>query len=88
MPESSERLTGVTLRSGSLASGFRAAMAGSFHLAIWPRKILATVAASSLSSLTSGRLKATAIGETYTGMLMAPSVPHLALELAYSSSVR
>ena len=63
VPESSERFTGVTLRSGSVASGFRAAMAGSFQVAISPRKILATVAASRFSSLMSGRLKATAIGE-------------------------
>ena len=63
VPESSERFTGVTLRSGSLASGFRAAMAGSFQLATSPRKILATVGASSFKSVMPGRLKATAIGE-------------------------
>ena len=71
-----------------MTPAFRAAMAGSFQLAISPRKILAMVAASSFSSVTPGRLKATAIGEMYTGMLMAPSGPHWAWELASSSSFR
>ncbi len=35
----------------------------SSQLVIWPRKILATVVASSFSSVTLGMLNATAIGE-------------------------
>ena len=50
-------------RSGSVASGFSAAIAGSFQLVIVPSKMPAIVAASRLSSSTPSTLKITAIGE-------------------------
>ena len=67
VPESSARWTGVIARSGSVASGFVAAIAGSFQLVIVPAKIPAIVAGSRLSSSTPSRLKMTAIGEMYSG---------------------
>src|SRR5215203_5841445 len=67
VPESSARCTGVTARSGSVASVLSAAMAGSFHLVIVPANRPAMVAASRLSSSTPSTLKITAMGETYVG---------------------
>ena len=43
VPEESERKIGVMAVSGSVAPAFSAAIAGSFHLVIWPWKILAMV---------------------------------------------
>lgn len=63
VPESSERETGVIGRSGSSTSGFSAAMAGSFHWVISPRKMRAMVSASRSRDWMPGTLKATLIGE-------------------------
>ena len=57
--------------SGSFASGLVFAIAGSFHLVIFPEKIPATVAGSRDSSVTPSTWKMTAIGEIYTGRFRA-----------------
>ena len=62
VPESSDRLTGVIARSGSVAPGLSALMAGSFHFLIFWLKICAIVAGLRLSFSMPSRLKAMAIG--------------------------
>ncbi len=59
VPEPSERCDTVMAVAGSLSPGFSAAMAGSFHLVMAPRKMLAAVTPSSFSLPDSmpGRLK-------------------------------
>jgi hypothetical protein len=86
VPESSERFTGVTLRSGSVAPGLSAAMAGSFHLVIAPLKIFAIVDGERFSDLTPSMLKMTAIGLMYRGRSYASPPPQRSLASARSSS--
>ena len=56
VPDLSERFTGVMARSGRVAPGLSAAIAGSFHLVIFLSKICAMVAGASFSSVTPGTL--------------------------------
>src|SRR5262245_35456828 len=56
VPDPSERWATVMSVEGSLAPGFRAAMAASSHLVIWRWKILAIVSASRMRSFTPLRL--------------------------------
>src|SRR5689334_10867322 len=48
VPDSSERWTTCIGVDGSVTPGFKAAIAESFHDVIWPRKMFAAVAPSSL----------------------------------------
>jgi len=48
VPDSSERCTTVIESPGSVTPGFSFAIAGSFHFLIFPRKMSAIVAPSSL----------------------------------------
>ncbi len=63
VPESSARCTAVMAALGREAFGFVFAIAGSFHLVIFPAKMPASVAGSRVSSLTPSMLNTTAIGE-------------------------
>ena len=56
VPDLSDRLTGVIARSGRVAPGLSAAMAGSFHFAILRSKICPIVVGARFSSVTPGRL--------------------------------
>ncbi len=64
VPDLSERCTAVMARSGKVAPGLSAAIAGSFQFAMSPWKILARTSGVRLSSVTPSRLKMTAMGET------------------------
>src|SRR6476659_3079216 len=62
VPDSSERKKTLIAVEGSLTPGLIAAMAGSFHLVIWPRKILAVTSGVRMSLSTPATLQDTAIG--------------------------
>ena len=71
VPEPSERNTGVIFRLGRFAPLFRAAIAGSFQLVIWPRKIFEIVLPSRLTwAGAPGTLYATAVAESAHGIWM------------------
>jgi hypothetical protein len=56
VPEPSERWTTRMSLSGSVAPGLFAAIFGSFHFLMSPRKMPATLSASRFRSVTPGRL--------------------------------
>src|ERR1700752_414787 len=62
VPEESERTAMGIGVPGRLAPGLSAAMAGSFHVLIWPWKIFALTVGSSFRLLTPDRLYAIVIG--------------------------
>src|SRR5262245_57023983 len=67
VPEPSARWTTVMLVDGSLAPGFSAMMAGSFHVVILTEKILASVGPLSFRLSTPDRLYETVIGPATVG---------------------
>src|SRR5438105_13961138 len=67
VPDESDRWATVIPLDGSLASGFRALMAGSSQVLICRWKILAMVSASSLSLSTPVRLNDTVMGAATVG---------------------
>ncbi len=75
MPDLSDRTTVVMAVPGSETPGLSAAMAGSFHLVMSWFMIFASVSGVSWRESTPLRLKATAMGETYTGISTRLSTP-------------
>ena len=63
------------LEPGSETPEFSAAMAGSFHLLMWPRKIPARVSASRFSLSTPERLNAMETTPNVTGICVSESGP-------------
>ena len=68
VPEPSERWTTAMAVSGRVTPALFAAIAGSFHFVILPRKMSATLAESSWSLGVSGRLKMTTTAPSAVGM--------------------
>src|SRR6478752_2565101 len=62
VPDSAERKETLLAVAGSVTPGLTLAMAGSFHVVIWPRKILAGTSGVRMSLSTPFSLYATAIG--------------------------
>ena len=56
VPDPSERRATVMVWSGSFRPGLSAAIAGSFHLVIFPRKMLASVSGEKRRPVTPGAL--------------------------------
>src|SRR3974390_3475951 len=67
VPDESERRAMVMWVLGSVTPGFKAPMAGSFHVVIWAWKILAMVGPSSLRFETPDRWYDMVIGAITTG---------------------
>ena len=75
VPLPSERCTTVMLVLGNVAPEFSAAMAGSFHFLMWPRKMLASVVESRFSELTPEMLNAIETTPRVTGIWVSVSGP-------------
>src|SRR6478752_7089510 len=71
VPDSSLRKNTLIAVAGSFTPGLILAMAGSFHVVIWPRKILAMTSGVRMSLSTPFSLYATAIGPVTIGRFQA-----------------
>ena len=86
VPEESERCTTWMARSGRVAPELRAAILGSFHFLMVPRKMPARVSESSLSEATPDTLYAATMAPNTVGMCstLAPAFAASAAAISVS----